>query len=237
MTIVFTLRQQRLVTPTTFVVVHEITAISGVSDPSLEDNLKRCFLVSRSSATSKEILLRVATATDYVTYLPYPATSPRTLTYFKSDAFTDAPSSPAFASRIIKFTTLPDYWETNHNGSPSPTSQWSINANSSTDTVELTARLPSTSPGGEGITFELFESDGTTPVVDSQGNAINTVGYPVRSGSDANTIFRDSVFYSFHSTATEALDAQTTVQTQLTALATELNTASEDFDALTTTTH
>jgi hypothetical protein len=65
MAIEFTLRQQQVVKDEAFVVINEVTSVSGVT-AGLAGNLSRVFLVSRDQ--SREVLFRVCTANDYLIY-------------------------------------------------------------------------------------------------------------------------------------------------------------------------
>jgi len=230
MAITLTLEQQQVVKPSTYLVVHEITDVDGVTDPAIIANLKRAFLIYRSADI--EGLVRVCTVNDYVSYQPWPLVDPVDLTKFVSEDLKDIPTDVDY-SLVFNVTSLPavvdavDIWDTVHNRSPTPVAVFpcEITEDDGFSVLSGTGRFPSVAPNGAAIPFSLYKA-GVPYEVDSE--EVRGYGVPTRSATD--TYFRDSVIYTYHGSATAAENSTRAVQAAVKALSADINRAGSGFD-------
>ena len=210
MTVSLHLRQQSIVLPSSYLVVDEIQSITGLVGP-LADNLVKIFLIHRFD--DFETFTRVCTLNDYITYQPYPDPS-ADLINFKSAAFLGV----AQVGWKVNFPDLPPEWDTLQGGA----AEYDID-DVDDDVVHFTARLPSTLPNGEAPIYELLDS---LDVVQ-----LSSTGIPTRTVDTPD--FRDSVIYSYFSTANEANAHMVSVRTNLQSVIKQMNTVTdEDFNVV-----
>lgn len=232
MAIELTLRQQRVQKPSGFVVVNEITAIAGITDPSLIASAKRVFLGSRTA--NVEYMIRVCTLQDMVTTNPYsvPAAASANLDLVYADELIKVPAG----QYKILFSPLPDYWDTVHNGSPTAKDTWNIETDGTGIAVINPAdgAFPSIAPDGVRIPFQIVDAVGA-PILNVDGDVSTGLAHLYRQSPDG--LFRDSVMYQFFPTVLEGLNAAIATKAQLSALVADMNLTDDDFDLTEETTY
>lgn len=228
MAITLELKQQQVVKSSAYIVVHWISAVGGVTESVLQDNLKKVFLI-QPTVDGGETLVRVCSAQDYLTYQAYPSVPAAILgLWLSEDLVGVTPDNYKLYFNVTSDVSMSDrveIWDTTHNGAPTPTTEWPCSVATDESSVALLTpgtRLPSVAPGGAPVAFQL-RTLADAPVVTGYGQAARTYLY---------THSRDDVIYTFHGSAAAAEDSTRAVQTAVKALVAELNKASDDFDEL-----